>query len=328
VSKFGGHTLGFTKPKQAHEDQDAFLRRVKSQVVHLMPHDVGLPAKCLQIEVDNNTACAFWDEALVRASFDKTFNVERDDDDPNFVICLTMQVPESLRKVGPAIKLYRQVEGVDVGGANSQHEVDISSLLGLGMLTTLHLSELSVCLQTLFASSLRELTLAEATIRSSDVWEHLARFVPSTLKVLDVTNCPGFTRLPSQVGFLKKVVYLSIESCKLGGMIPSCINQLKNLRILHFWDNRLTGSIPSVLGDLKQLQTLSLAHNKLSGQIPPSLGNLQELETLHLNDNHLSGSVPSELAQALRLQELDVSNNLLSDNIPSELLLLTNLTMV
>lgn len=326
VSKFGGKLLGHTKPRLAHEDHGVFLLRLKDKFSKLMPHDLGLPVKFLQVELNDNTACAFWDEALAQTTFAQTFNVARDED----VTMLSVYVPENRNKVGPAIKLFRQAEDVDVVGVGSNHQVDIACVCSLD-LTVLHLYDVSFSLDSVAVqSSLKVLELEGVSIRSSNVWRDLAAFVPATLEILDVSECSNFTSFPSQLGFLGNVTCLKIEKSGLAGTIPSCINQLQGLKRLSLWDNNLTGSIPSTLGDLQQLQILCLARNDLSGQIPTTLGNLHKLKVLNLSQNLLSGSLPSELAQASLLEQLDLSDNLLSgkfSEIPHELLLLARLEL-
>jgi hypothetical protein len=316
VSKFGGKLLGHTKPRLGHEDHSAFLLRLQAEFAKLMPHDLGLPTKFLQVEL-STVVCAFWDEALARATFYKAFNANDGDDDDDEATILFVYVPENRSKVGPAIKLFRQAKCVGVTGVDSNHQVDIACVCSLD-LTSLELYEASFSLDSVAVqTSLKSLKIGEASIRSSDVWKDLATFVPTTLEELDVTKCSNFTSLPSQLGFLHKVTTLNITESGLVGTIPTCIDQLRCLRELSLWDNNLTGSIPSTLGNLQQLEILTLARNKLSGQIPPTLGNLRKLKVLNLSQNKLSGSLPSELAQSL-LGHLDLSENLPIE-IPPEL---------
>ena len=324
VSKLGGKLLGHTKPRLAHEDHGVFLLRLKAEFSKLMPHDLGLPTKFLQVELNDNTVCAFWDEALALTTFEQTFEVERDEG----ATMLSVYVPENRSKIGLAIRLFRHVKNVSVFGVDSNHQVDIACVCSLDP-TSLQVYNLSLRLDSVAVqNSLKTLEFEGVSIRSSDVWKDLATFVPNTLEHLDVFNCSNFTSLPSQLGFLHKATKLNIEESGLAGRIPSCIDQLRCLQNLSLWDNNLTGSIPSTLGDLHQLASLILASNKLSGQIPSSLGKLHKLKVLNLSQNKLSGSIPSELAQASLLEQLDLSKNWLTgklSKIPPELLLLTKL---
>jgi hypothetical protein len=318
VSKLGGKVLGHTKPRLAHEDHDVFLLRLKDTFSKLMPHDLGLPTKFLQVELNDNTACAFWDEGLALTTFTKEFAVELSKD----ATMLSVAVPENRSKICLAIKLFRHVKNVCVFGVDSNHQVDIACVCSFD-LTSLELYEVSLRLDSVAVqSSLKTLEFEGVSVRSSDVWKDLATFVPRTLERLDVTNCSNFTSLPSQLGFLHKVTILNIEESGLTGRIPSCIDQLRCLQQLSLWDNNLTGSIPSTLGDLQQLTSLILASNKLSGQIPSTLGKLHKLKVLNLSQNKLSGSIPPELAHASLLEQLDLSKNWLSgrlSKIPPEL---------
>src|SRR5438105_4616827 len=87
----------------------------------------------------------------------------------------------------------------------------------------------------------------------------------------------------------------------LSGGIPSSLGNLANLQYLSLSSNQLSGSIPSSLGNLVNLQGLYLFQNQLSGSIPSSLGNLVNLYDLELYNNHLSGSIPSSIGNLLKL---------------------------
>lgn len=132
--------------------------------------------------------------------------------------------------------------------------------------------------------------------------------------------------IPSELGNLTNLTVLMLGENKLSGLIPSELSNLTNLEVMGLWSNGLSGPIPPELGNLTNLEGLSLGGNELSGEIPPELGSLTELEELYLAENQLSGEIPPELGNLIYLEWLDLSENRLSGPIPPELGNLSRLT--
>ena len=132
--------------------------------------------------------------------------------------------------------------------------------------------------------------------------------------------------IPSELGRLTNLRWLSLFGNQLSGEIPSELGVLNNLESLHLWNNQLSGGIPSELGNLTNLESLVVYGNQLSGELPPELGGLTNLHRMWLYNNQLSGEIPSELGNLANLRWLFLSWNQLSGEIPSELGSLTNLT--
>ncbi|KAL2347947.1 hypothetical protein Fmac_001947 [Flemingia macrophylla] len=86
----------------------------------------------------------------------------------------------------------------------------------------------------------------------------------------------------------------SFCSCynQLTGSIPTQLGTLRNLRVVALQSNNLTGAIPASLGDLGMLLRLDLSSNKLFGSIPISLADAPSLKVLDVQKNTLSGNVP------------------------------------
>ncbi|KAK4384244.1 Somatic embryogenesis receptor kinase [Sesamum angolense] len=93
--------------------------------------------------------------------------------------------------------------------------------------------------------------------------------------------------------FLFAVVQLCYN--KLTGNIPTQLGSLKKLNVLALQSNQLTGAIPASLGGLMMLTRLDLSFNHLFGSIPLKLAGLPMLKVLDIRNNTLSGNVPLAL---------------------------------
>jgi hypothetical protein len=102
----------------------------------------------------------------------------------------------------------------------------------------------------------------------------------------------------------------------LKGTIPSSLGSLTRLDYLSLSFNILEGTIPSSLGSLTRLETLDLQFSHLNGTIPSSLGSLTRLDTLYLQFNNLKGTIPSSLGSLTRLEELRLYGNILTGLVP------------
>ncbi len=132
--------------------------------------------------------------------------------------------------------------------------------------------------------------------------------------------------IPSELGQLTNLEYLSLIGNELTGSIPAELGQLTKLVALKLQVNDLTGSIPAQLGNLTSLEDLDLSNNDLTGSIPAQLGNLTSLEEMRLNDNNLTGSIPAQLGNLTNLELLALGLNNLTGSIPAQLGNLANLT--
>jgi len=106
----------------------------------------------------------------------------------------------------------------------------------------------------------------------------------------------------------------------LRGSIPSEIGLLSQLTFLSFNTNNLSGSIPSEIGQLTQLTWLGLMSNHLSGSIPSEIGQLDHLLALSFYDNNLSGSIPNEFEHLSQIVVLTFGvNPTMTGTVPSAL---------
>ncbi|KAI2489100.1 hypothetical protein MHU86_25502 [Fragilaria crotonensis] len=135
-------------------------------------------------------------------------------------------------------------------------------------------------------------------------------------------------KIPSEIGLLTQLTFLSFFGNALTSTIPSEIGLLKKLTWLDFDFSGLTSTIPSEIGSLTQLNVLSFYSNQLISTIPIEIGRLSLLTALSFDSNALSSRIPSEIGLLARLTYLFLSNNELTSTIPSEIGLLTQLKML
>nr|XP_048337011.1 receptor-like protein 49 [Ziziphus jujuba var. spinosa] len=166
------------------------------------------------------------------------------------------------------------------------------------------------------------------------------------LKELDLQAVDINSEVPSFLGNLSSLTYLSLGFCGLCGEFPNAIFSLPNLQVLRLARNQhlggylpefhsgsplkeislsetnFSGNIPSSIEKLKyqnNLITLGLRGNQLSGQIPKWMWNIS-LETILLidiSDNNLIGFDQSQLIiPGVSLGILDLSFNMLKGKLP------------
>ena len=154
----------------------------------------------------------------------------------------------------------------------------------------------------------------------------LTRLELATGKKTDDSN-DTFIRgnLPSELGLLTKLEYMSLSNHQISGTIPSEICELSLLTVLDLERNKLEGSIMTNIGQLQQLNNLYLGLNLLSGEIRSEFGRLQFLVNLDLYGNQFSSTIPSELGKLSYLQTISLGYNRITGTIPSSLGNLSNL---
>ncbi|CAB9513123.1 Fibronectin leucine rich transmembrane protein 2 [Seminavis robusta] len=132
--------------------------------------------------------------------------------------------------------------------------------------------------------------------------------------------------VPSLIGQLTSLKWLSLAPSDIGGTIPTEIGMLSDLQELYLSNPNIFGTLPSELGLLTNLEYgLSFLQTNISGTIPTELGLLSKLDWLYLFGSQLSGNVPSELAQLDEVLQISLQSNQLNGTIPSELGSMKNL---
>ncbi|XP_077239809.1 receptor kinase-like protein Xa21 [Tasmannia lanceolata] len=151
----------------------------------------------------------------------------------------------------------------------------------------------------------------------------------SFLESLDLIENHFKGILPSSITNLSThLSWLQLGGSQIVGSIPSHIGNLINLQYLSICKTFITGSIPTSIGKLRNLQRMLMYENMLSGQIPSSIGNIAQLNMLNLNENNLTGSIPSALGNCKNLEAMLLSKNNLRGAIPRQVIGLSSLSIV
>ncbi|GLJ08283.1 hypothetical protein SUGI_0085570 [Cryptomeria japonica] len=186
---------------------------------------------------------------------------------------------------------------------------------------------------------------------------HSSLFRLEYLKHLDLShNSFSGIPIPSDIGKLKRLTFLSLFSGGFQGKIPATLANLCNLRHLELssTDNVAKLQSPSlsvwlksmkrlehltlhrveisrakkwnkVIASLSNLRYLRLSHCGLTGLLPSSIKNLFRLVHLDLSSNSLIGTIPSSIGHLSALAYLDLSTNQFNGTIPSTISRLANL---
>jgi len=124
-----------------------------------------------------------------------------------------------------------------------------------------------------------------------------------------------------------RVVTLDLQENNLSGAVPSSIGNLTALTFLSLRNNNLTGSLPDEIGNMAEMTDLDFAFNNLTGEIPETIGNLSKLNALFLDFNGFEGDIPLSLGQLKNLIAIYMGGNNFTGSIPDTLCTLTNLTV-
>ncbi|XP_010672176.4 LOW QUALITY PROTEIN: receptor-like protein EIX2 [Beta vulgaris subsp. vulgaris] len=171
------------------------------------------------------------------------------------------------------------------------------------------------------STTLSSLSLVENHLDDSFIFPWLFNFsgMTSTLHILIslISNNQINGPLPTALGNLSALSFLSLSANNLQGTIPSFIENMQSLSHLNLAANNFQGRIPSFIGNLQSLSYLELWVNKFEGPIPDTLGSIKTLTYLNLALNNFQ-SIPKTLGKYLcTLQEFYFSNNNLTDELPN-----------
>ncbi|GKV44500.1 hypothetical protein SLEP1_g51676 [Rubroshorea leprosula] len=151
--------------------------------------------------------------------------------------------------------------------------------------------------------------LGKIPINMSSIFPHL------TTLIMSKNSFQG--QIPSSVGDLKSLEYLSLPSNQLFGNIPDSFGHMSSLFHLDLSNNQLSGGIPELLVLGCPLKFLILSGNNLQGQVFPLLFNSTYLVVLQLGSNNFAGEIP-EFSSVNSFSPLliDMSNNHFLGKLP------------
>ncbi|XP_051133472.1 putative receptor-like protein kinase At3g47110 [Andrographis paniculata] len=177
-------------------------------------------------------------------------------------------------------------------------------------------------------SNLTQFLAASNSIR--DDVHFITSFVNCTLlQILDMAENPVSGVLPEAiVNFSSSLWAINLPLTRIQGTLPSDIGNLVGLTFLSLYGNRLEGSIPTSIGELSKLQMLNLGANRFNGEVPDSIGDMDSLNYVYLQSNRLSGRIPASLGRCMRLLSLDLSGNNFTGSIPGEVLKLSSISIL
>eukprot|EP00980_Cylindrotheca_fusiformis_P028359 scaffold22593_cov145-Cylindrotheca_fusiformis.AAC.8 len=138
------------------------------------------------------------------------------------------------------------------------------------------------------------------------------------IEYLNLESNEGLTgsSLPKGLSELTSLTHLQLRKCSLYGKIPTWIGQMTDLRYLSLGSNDFSGFVPH-LESLVALEFLGLDDNTLSGNIQ-LFQPLSGLKSLYLDHNYLSGTISEDLWLSWpNLKELSISDCVLTGRLPS-----------
>ncbi|XP_072072047.1 uncharacterized protein [Arachis hypogaea] len=161
--------------------------------------------------------------------------------------------------------------------------------------------------------NLTTLVLAENHNLNGVIPDFQSRALVSKL-IIPATNFGG--RIPTSIGNLTSLKWLSIAECNFQGSVPSSFGNLNQLVHLNLFSSGLTiGTFPEFFVNLTQLSYLNLGRCNLTGEIPSWIMNLTSLNHLRLYNNTFHGEIPHSLLRMDNLTTVDLESNWLQGKL-------------
>lgn len=144
----------------------------------------------------------------------------------------------------------------------------------------------------------------------------------SNLEILYLSRNKFNMNIPD-LSSLSHLKYFQCRRCGFTGEVPSWLGDMQSLQYLSLPDNKLTGDIPENLTKVKSLEHLDLSDQTprgggLTGELP-TFNTLENLSDLYLNGNKLSGFIQDSFLVNTNSQSIsiDLRNNELTGAIPT-----------
>ncbi len=135
----------------------------------------------------------------------------------------------------------------------------------------------------------------------------------SNLERLEAASCT-LLRIPSRIGYLKKLKYLDIRG-NIIKKLPDSLCQCINLEELNISENQIS-ELPDNIGNLQNLQELYMTNTEISS-LPESFGKLKKLKKLNMYNTFID-EFPKSFFKLENLEDLvihfykkDITDNLL-----------------
>jgi len=119
---------------------------------------------------------------------------------------------------------------------------------------------------------------------------------------------PYFHDCISSIGMLSKLQLLDLESSNIRSL-PDNIGDLKDLHTLNLNSAIFLKSLPESIGDLKNLHTLRLAHVPNLESLPESIGGLTDLRNLDFDTDKIT-KLPNSIQNLSKLKVLRLGENI------------------
>ncbi|KAL2340533.1 hypothetical protein Fmac_008473 [Flemingia macrophylla] len=148
------------------------------------------------------------------------------------------------------------------------------------------------------------------------------------ITILEISFTSFYGTLPSSIGNLKSLNWLSISQCNFSGPIPSSFGNLTQLTLLDIGNNKLKGHFPSFLENLSKLHTLRVGFNEFTTDTISWICKLSRIDDLEIDFINIGGQAPLCFANLTQLSVLSMSHCNLIGQFPSFLMNLTDLDYI
>ncbi|XP_040998645.1 disease resistance protein RUN1-like isoform X2 [Juglans microcarpa x Juglans regia] len=122
-----------------------------------------------------------------------------------------------------------------------------------------------------------------------------------TLNRLDIEDCNNLVEVHQSIGFLDKLVKLSIVYCQSLTSFPSSL-KLRSLEMLILSYCERLQKFPEIDSEMKCLTYVQLEHLTAINELPSSIGNLTSLLDLQISDCYRLRHIPNSIHQLQHLR--------------------------